>query len=339
MTALDQFAKLESLGIWRPEPDAQRREVVVSFGDATLIIRDSADRPLAHWSLPAVVRMNPGSRPAIFAPDEDGTETIEIDDDLMIDAIEKVRKAVNRSRPRPGRLRGVGAMVSIAAVVGLGVFWAPNALRDHTLNAVTEATRSAIGATLLGHVQRLTGAVCDSPRGALALNTLKERALGADTDVQVLIVPDAVSETLVLPGGIILLNRSLVEDYEDPAVPAGYIIAANQARIENDPLGDVLNDAGIRATFQLLTTGEMSSDILRTYAEHTVGQSLPAISTEQLLARFEAAQVSSRPFAYAIDITGESTLALIEANPVNPTQAPLILGDGDWVALQGICGN
>jgi len=35
MTALDQYVRLESGGLWRADADAQRRDVAVSFGDAT----------------------------------------------------------------------------------------------------------------------------------------------------------------------------------------------------------------------------------------------------------------------------------------------------------------
>ena len=339
MTALKQYTRLESLGLWRADQKAQRREVAVCFGDATLIIRDTANRPLTHWSLPAIERLNPNEVPALFAPDDSGDETLEIDDELMIEAIEKVRKALAKRRPKPGRLRGAGLSFSIAAVLALGVLWLPTALRTHTLSAVSKASRASIGATLLGHVQRLTGPVCRSPRGVQALERLKARALGADSDVRVLIVPEGIATTLALPGGIILMNRALVEDYEDPGVPSGFLIAAELARQSDDPLGHLMKTSGIRATFQLLTTGDMSSATLRDYAEIAVTDKTPPVSTDSLIKAFAEADVSTKPFAFALDITGERTLDLIEADPVDPAQVPLILSDGDWVALQGICGN
>ncbi len=35
-TALKQFTKLESTGLWREAPELQRREVIVNFGEASL---------------------------------------------------------------------------------------------------------------------------------------------------------------------------------------------------------------------------------------------------------------------------------------------------------------
>ena len=66
MTALEKYARLEGSGVWRAGPDEQRRDVVVSLGDSSLIIADTkSGQALSHWSLPAVVRMNKGTRPAV----------------------------------------------------------------------------------------------------------------------------------------------------------------------------------------------------------------------------------------------------------------------------------
>ena len=59
MTALNQYQRLEAAGIWRETPQAQARDVIVSFGDATLVLTDPrSEVPLAHWSLPAVTRFS-----------------------------------------------------------------------------------------------------------------------------------------------------------------------------------------------------------------------------------------------------------------------------------------
>ena len=120
MTALNEFARLETTGLWRPEAEAQRREVVVSLGETTLIIMDGAGRPLAHWSLPAIQRLNPGHRPADYSPEPQGGETLELADDTVIDAIEKVRRSIDRRRPHPGRLR-TGGSLTILAALAVGV--------------------------------------------------------------------------------------------------------------------------------------------------------------------------------------------------------------------------
>ena len=69
VTALTEFQRLEAQGSWRETPESRLREVIVSVGAATLTMMDpKSDRPLSHWSLPAVTRINPGQLPAIYTP-------------------------------------------------------------------------------------------------------------------------------------------------------------------------------------------------------------------------------------------------------------------------------
>ena len=97
MTALAKYDRLEATGLWRPSPQEQRREVIVSIGDATLVISDMNDQAIAHWSLAAVDRYGSSTSPAVFHPDGDPSETLELmnSEAEMINAIEILRKAVS----------------------------------------------------------------------------------------------------------------------------------------------------------------------------------------------------------------------------------------------------
>lgn len=335
MTALKEYARLESTGLWRPDPQAQRREVGISFGDATLVISDNAGRPLAHWSLAAVNRENPGTVPALFTPDPDAREDLEIADETMIDAIEKVRRAIARARPRPGRLRALGVITAVAGLAALGVFWLPGALMDQADRVVPAVKRTEIGGVLLGHVQRLTGQTCRGRLGSQALAALHEKVIGSDGTA--VVVPSGPATPLYLPGGIIVLTRAMVEDTEDPAVVAGHMLAAAAQGDAKTPLRQLLEQAGLGATVRLLTTGDVPPDQLRAYAEALVAAPPGRAPDTTLLRRFEAAQIPSTPYGYAIDVTGESTLGLIEADPMAGKETPPLMSDGDWISLQGIC--
>ena len=339
MTALERYARLESGGIWRPDAASQRRDVVVSFGDATLVLSDGAGRPLTHWSLPAITRLNPGERPALFSPDPAQVETLEIAEDEMIDALEKVRKTVERRRGRPGRLRAYSGLAIVGAIAAMGLFWLPNALTRQTLDAVRESKRTEIGATILGHVQRLTGPSCRSPAGSSALSRLTERTLGAGTGAQVVVLPVNHVSPRLLPGGLIVLNRTVVEDHEDPAVAAGHILAAATQVQTTDPLEPVLRRAGPFETFRLFTTGSLSDEVLATYAKEVVADRPAPLPDDLLLGVFQTANLPSTPFAYALDPTGETTLRLIEADPLAGRPAPQLMPDADWVRLQNICSD
>ncbi len=337
MTALKQYERLECGGLWRAVGDQQRLDVTVSFGDATLVISDGAGRPLTHWSLPAIDRVNPGERPALYSPDPERSETLELSDTMMIDALEKVRRSLARRQPRPGRVRNAGIAFSVAAMLGLGVFWLPGALVEQTLKVVPLSKRSEIGATTLGHLQRLTGPTCRSAQGTQALARFKTRVLGAEDTAQIVVVPNRLKGAILLPGRIVVVSRDLIEGQDDPAVLAGYVLAAVTARIDHDPLDAILLQAGLGTTMRLLTTGELPTDTLRSYAERVLTAPPPEATTAELIAAFTAANVPITPYANAMDPTGEATVALTKADPFAGQPGPVILTDGDWVALQGIC--
>lgn len=336
-TALREYQRLEAPGLWRAAPGAQRREVVVSVGEASLTLTDQSERALAHWSLAALERRNPGKRPAVFAPGADAEEDLEIGDAEMVAAIEKVRRAVDRAKPRPGRVRRRIGLGIAAAALGLAAVWLPDAIIRHTASAAPPAVRAEIGDALLKTVTALAGQPCRSPAGSAALQQMKARLIGQGPG-QLLVMPDGVAGARLMPGRIVLMSRALVEDFETPEVAAGHVIAELARAGDQDPLLSLLDSAGIGAAVQVLTTGGISDRALRAYAERLLTTAPPRIGTVRLLAAFEAAGVRATPYAYAIDITGEKTIGLIEADPVTPAEAVPVLTDSDWVALQGICG-
>lgn len=338
MTALEEFQRLEALGLYTPEPGAQRREVVLTLGDATLTLMDHRSSVLSHWSLAAIERINPGRRPAIYAPAADAPERMETSDETMIRAIDKVRVAVERARPHPGRLRSRLGLLASLAVAALALYWLPGALINYTASIVPLPARSAIGAQLLDEIARLSGPPCSEPAGVSALRTIAARVSPAAPPPAVTIFRSGVKDAAHLPGTFVLLDRSVVEDHETPAVVSGYILAEVQAATFSDPLKELLDYAGLRATLTLMTTGSLPASALEGYAETHLATAREPLPPELLIPAFAAAGVPSTPYAYAVDVTGEATLALVEADPVKSAPEPPLLSDGEWIALQGICG-
>ncbi|MCF6444007.1 hypothetical protein [Nereida sp. MMG025] len=332
MTALKEYALLESTGLWRATKEAQRREVIVSFGDASLVISDTADRILSHWSLAAITRLNVGTDPAIFTPDDAGDEQLELTDETMINAIEKVQKAIEKSRPHPGRLRWALLAGSVAVVGWVGLFWLPDALTHHTLSVVPEVKRAQIGAQLEDHIGRLAGPPCALPEGRRALAQLSQRL---ELSAVPIVHKSGLPDTLQLPGGQILINAPVIEDFDDVEVTAGYLVAETLRSDGADPLEPLLRFAGLRQTFRLLTTASMPDDVLRRYAEALVKTTPAPLPMDRLQTALAQAGVGSAPLGYALDPSGETTLPLIEAD--QGTRRTL-LSDGQWIALQGICG-
>ena len=338
MTALTRYQRLECLGIWRETPQAQRRDVVVSFGNASLILSDSrSDIALTHWSLPAVERLNPGSNPALYSPAADRLETLEIEDASMIDALATVHRAIESQRFRPGRLR-FSAIISVTVLAFvLGVFWMPGALVRHAAQVVPASKRAEIGRIVLADMNALTGAPCTEPAGLIALTKLRDRVLGPGNGELVALM-QGFDTTRHLPGGVILIARPLIEDNDSADIAAGYILAEQLRDDQTDPMIDLLNYAGLRATFRLLTTGDLPANALIGYGAAVLNATAPPPDAAALLERFAGKQIPAKPYALAVDPTGLSTKALIDGDPsgVEPPENP-VMPDGDWVSLQGIC--
>ena len=335
-TAFEKYQRLEASALWRETPEAQRREVIISIGDASLLISDMQDRPLSHWSLTAVERANPGKTPAIFIPGGDDSESLELAENEveMVEAIDTLRKALHRGKPRPGRLRWAILLGSVAALAAGLTLWLPNALRSHVVGLVPDLNRVVIGNDVIGHLERTTGSVCRSSLGDQALKKLAQ-AIGVS---EILVVPGGVKSTASLPGTALVVGRSIVEDFDDPAAAIGFMLAEAKFAEENDPLERILEFGGVTESFRLLTSGQLAPETLSAYAEHLAITPAGKASDTALIEGFSELGLSASPYAYALDISGETTLNLIEADAIITQGAP-ILTDGEWVALQDICAT
>ncbi|MCK0126740.1 hypothetical protein MWU76_20280 [Gelidibacter sp. F2691] len=338
MTALTKYDRLEATALWRPEEGAQRVDVLLSLGDATLTISDMRENVLNHWSLPAIQRVNPGERPAVFRPGTDATEELETDDEDMIRALEKVRKLIERRRPHPGRLRHWVTAGILLSLLALSVFWLPGALRGYTVSVVPDPTRAALGQRIMTRIGRIAGQECQGRDGRTVLTRLA-RNVTKNAALRVVVLSSGVQTSKHLPGNITLLNRALIEDFEHPDVVAGFLLAEELRRETTDPLLPLLDHVGLRGTVRLLTTGDLPDTSIDQYAEDILVAPQTELPATALLRRFEKQGVPSSPYAYALDLTGETTLELIEADPTPVANARDLLSDGDWIRLQGICGE
>lgn len=340
MTALKKYQRLECTGLWRETPQDQRREVEVRLGEATLILSDpKSGTAISHWSLPAVERMNRGEEPPIFAPGPDASESLELTDPDMIAALGAVRDAVTAAIARPGRLRGVLLVGAALGVLALGLIWVPGALINHTASVVPSAQRAEIGQRALDDLARVTGAPCDNQLGLQALAGLADRVFGpVDTPI-LYVMPEGVDRPLHLPGDVIVLPRPMIEAANGPEAAAGAALVERLRAKARDPIIPLLDHAGLRATFQLLTTAELPDSALAGYGEALLQAEPAALPDATLIAAFEAAQIPATPYALAVDPDGTVTGGLAAGDPYKDlAQSPLI-SDEDWVALQGICSG
>lgn len=344
MTALDRFARLEGLGLWAGSREDQRREVVVSFGDATLVISDSRSmQVLSHWSLPAVERLNPGKRPALYSPDGDPGEVLEIDDPLLIDALKEMQAALKPARSLVARLRRpLLAGISIATLIGAALI-VPKALVEHTASVVPMPKRVEFAETVRNDLLRGGAVACQSLYGERALGALQEALFQLPARIVVMRnLPTERPRVQHIMGRLFILDARLLDDAASPEALGGAILLAAQRSAEEDPLQPLLRHAGVVATFRLLTTGDLPERTLRGYAASVYRTDLATPALDPLLERFSRVELSTRPF---VDNPGplDPSLAALESDlrnrdPMASEPARMgLLSDGQWVSLLNIC--
>lgn len=336
MTALTEYTRLESPGVWHESPDSQRRDVFVSLGEATLVIKDQADNALSHWSLPAVERIGLGNDPAIFAPGPLDDERLELTDHDMIEALDRIRRVLARNDSHRGRLRLLMLGGVAAAIAALGAFWLPDALVSHTARAMPEATRQDVGRRMVSALSPYTGRTCRDPAGLAALNSLQKRLFGAAPwDLRIVETGD---RAIALPGGILLAGQGLLQGRNSSETVAGHLLAAGTRSVTADPLHWVLSRAGTWDAFRMLTTGQISDAVLADAARGlALDQNLPDLDPDEVLARFENAGLSSRRFGMTAQPGGEVWIEMIEGDPYPAGTPEPLMSDAAWLRLQSIC--
>ncbi|MCL4189575.1 MAG: hypothetical protein KJZ85_18395 [Rhodobacteraceae bacterium] len=329
MTALRRYQRLECTGLWREGPGTQRIDVGIAFGEATLVVAElRSGRAVAHWSLPAVVRLNPGSLPALYAPGPDAPETLEIDDLDMIAAITAVRAALDLPAARRTGVRLALWAASLAAVSAAGLFWLPGALVAHTAAVVPEAKRAEIGRALQADAEAAGGPACRGRLALPALARLRGRLPGAET-AEIVVLPQGPALAAHLPGRIVVVSRTLIEAEEGPEAAAAAILAELLRAEAADPLEAVLHAAGLVATFTLLTTGDLPAGALAGVGAARLAAPPGPVDLDALGRRLVAAGIPAGPYARRAGLA-DGTLA-------GAAGAAALLHDDAWVALQGIC--
>jgi hypothetical protein len=249
MTELDRYLRLEAVGLWREAPDAQPREVIVSFGKSTLLLTDLKERPLAHWPLGGI-RVLPETDVAgatVYAM-SDG-ETLGIRDPDMVAAIAAIRRAqptLQRQRRRRRRSwRRILAVLALVLLVAAG----PPFVRGMTMDLIPPEQEAELGERMLSAIIAMQGPPCDNPDGMSALEKLSWAVDSPDRPhAQVMELGDA--RAVALPGDILLIDRAKIE-----TEPQNRIAGLLYGTSSGTTLRDVVRDAGIVANFRYIRSG------------------------------------------------------------------------------------
>lgn len=302
MTALERYARLEALGTWRECQGREPREVVVCFGQATLVLTDLSDRPLGHWALAGVQAVAHAPGTVTYAMAADG-ETLDIHDREMNAAIAAVAR-ISPPAPRPCAHRWRRAfwptlIAALAIAALLALLALPDAIRAQAARMIPPAQARAFGERMLLGLLDAYGPLCAEPEGERALARLGAR-IRPDTPLDLRVLDLRGTPVARLPGEIVLIDRSFLARAGAAEELAARITQAlpRQPR----PVERLVHNAGLLDAVRYIFTG-------------TLGD--PA------LARAAEAALVAQPRDAAVPAPG----------PARPT-----LSDQDRVALEGVCG-
>lgn len=332
MTALDKYVRLEALGQWREGRHAPPREVVVSFGDATLLLTDLAERPLGHWALAGVEAIGRDGAATVYAMARDGDETLAIRDADMVEAIAAVSQAHRMARPRAAAAlpaRRWWPLAALAAVLALALALLPPLVRAQAARMAPAEAVEEFGDRMLLQIMAARGPLCADPDGRRALAALVGRvAEGAQPRARALSL--GAAPVALLPGPTVILGTEALARAEDPAEAAGWVALA-LARDDMKPGATRLMDAvGPAASLRYVLTGQLSEAALGRAIADAVAPPAP-VEIEAAFERLRGAGLPTAPFADGLRRAG------FEAPPAS-AEGKAALSDRDWVALQGVCG-
>jgi hypothetical protein len=130
MSARQTYILFAAPGRWREAPDGPARDVIVSLGNATLVLTDVQDRILGHWALAGIRAVGESDGSIVYTMAGDGADTLSIGDRDMNAAIAEFSCASSSPTPRARRTRRrrlpvVAPLMILGAVTMLAVYGPP----------------------------------------------------------------------------------------------------------------------------------------------------------------------------------------------------------------------
>lgn len=335
MTALDQYIRLEASGRWRESRDAPAREVLISFGNATLVLSDFDEQPLTHWSLAAVELVGHQGHAAVYAPDGGALETLSVTDPAMIEAIAEVGKMARlRNEPKKSRrLRRPILLGLLAAALAYGIFGLPGALRERAFALIPKDQADLIAEDVRA---RLGASPCALPQGIAALDRLR-RQIAPETALQVMRWDAPLLARL--SDGTVLVAQPLVAPGQSPEAAAGWIALAATLTPEDTALHGWTGTLSLPRVVRLLASGEIGPADRAAIAARIRAASFVPTPAQVAAARARLANLGIPDAPFLAALTSRIPFAPGTTQPVQTAAAGILLDDQDWVALTEICAR
>ena len=374
MTALERYAKLEAEARYFDGQSAEPRNVVVSFGERSLVIMGFDNVALAHWPLASLRALSrKGEKPAQIVPHPESDERLVIADPEMLDAIRRVcpglyrrqvdRKGVRRAFLWAGGAAGALALmmfVLIPTLAGQLALLIPPQREQQLGDAVVEQLKTLL--SYIGDGDRPV--ICETSEGLAALDRMTER-LAPDPDVpyplRVAVLDHPMVNAVAVPGGRVLLFRGLIEEASAPEEVAGVLAHELGHVIHRDPTRMALRTAGTAGILGLVLGDVFGASVVVVATDAMLNASYQreaeAKADEAAHEMLAEAELPSKPFAEFFrkmrekhgDMEGalklisshpglaERAEAAAEADQIGDGPFEPVLTDQEWIALKGIC--
>ncbi len=258
MTALDEYDRLEAVGILKRSEDDPGTEVVITFGEATLTmnaVSDEGDTPLTHWSLAAIDLISENDDVAIYSLNADTFERVEVADTTLREALARVRQGpvVQGSRPRgSGRFR---AALVLAAIATAGYAFLPGLLSSTARNMISPERAEILARDMMPMIEARTGPACDNPQAAAALAKLADW-LNPQGDIEFKVHDLGDAEFISLPGGRVLLNQQILTDRNETILAWAALGIAGA--IESPAISNLFEGGGVADSLRFLSSGALN---------------------------------------------------------------------------------
>ncbi len=331
MTALEQYVRLEAPGRWREQADRPWREVLVSFGNASLVLSDFDEAPLTHWALASLIAEQRAEGGVRYVPDASTEEVLEIDDAAMIEAIAEVTKSV-RLRPSGPKRRNVTMplfALLILGAVAAGAAYGPVALANQAFALIPPERAALVGESLSDGLK-----TCGYGPGRRALAQIAAK-LDLDPD-RIRVAEDLARPVTRLPGGHLLLSADLVAETTSASTLAGWLLTARSVGPDQTVLRELIDGKSPAATLGFLFSGKIEdADI--TWMRDALRSTAPPPPQPALAAALRGLAKRGIPADDFLSDLRRQYSGLTLARPEIADNAPPLLDDQSWVALQSIC--
>jgi len=319
MTAIDKFIRLEAVGWWFEAGRQEAREVIVSFGDATLQITSLKDVPLTHWSLLATKRVGTRGEAVIYSADPEQHEVLEIEDTDMIRAISAVTSALTPPPPKR-KTRWLWRGVGLALLLG-ALSQSPPLI----YNAASLTTSPPQLSDISERLRQEAGPACKGWLGVRALEEFAAALFPGQIPPDMTVINGLGAPVLALPNGDILIAKQALGSLSADALATRAIAAWAHAQ-NGGAKAALIKSLGPIGALRYLVSGNFPAVLPPTIP--------PALTSEDY--------ILARDHLLALGLSPEELQALATSNgfglPLPQTALPQFTF-AKYQALQNICAE